>query len=119
MVRRTLALALLVGIVAVGIGFLVAYATFPSSEELQRESLERLGLPAFIIDSPIVQQVLDEVGAGVEDHVTAEARRSAMFGALSGGLVVVGGFALVLADARRRERAMTAPPPPEAPPATP
>jgi hypothetical protein len=139
-VRRTLALALVVGIVAVGLGAVVAKATFPSSEELQRESLEALGLPPDLVDSPLVQLVLDQFGGRVEDHVVDEARRSAFLGGAAGAAVVVAGFALVLADARRRNRsapgaepvAAAAPaapaapaspvppvPPPPGPPATP
>jgi ABC-type Fe3+ transport system permease subunit len=109
-VRRTLAMALLIGLVALGIGALVAAATFPSSEELQRESLARLGLDPDLVDSPLVRLILDEFGGRVEDHVVDEARRSAFLGAGAGGLVVVAGFALVLADARRRDAAGQQPP---------
>jgi hypothetical protein len=103
-VRRTLLLALLVGALALAVGAVVAKATFPSSEELQRESLEAMGLPPELIDSPMVQLVLDQFGGKVEDHVVDEAARSAFLGGATGAGVVVVGFALVLAEARRRER---------------
>jgi hypothetical protein len=91
-------------------------ATFPSSEELQRASLERLGLDPALLDSPLVRLIIDQLGGGVEDHVVSEARSSALTGAAVGGGVVALGFGLVLADARRRERAGDALPAPGAPP---
>ncbi|MDQ2650052.1 MAG: hypothetical protein M3Z03_10920 [Actinomycetota bacterium] len=121
-VRRTLALAFLVGALAVGIGSLVAYATFPSSEELQRESLERLGLSAEVIDSPFFRAILDQFGSRVEGHVVDHVQRSVLLGIGAGGIVVAIGFALVLVADRRREAAPpTAPsaPPVPPPPTTP
>jgi hypothetical protein len=118
-VRRTLALAFLVGALAVGIGSLVAYATFPSSEELQRESLERLGLSSEVIDSPFFRAILDQFGSRVEGHVVDHVQRSVLLGLGAGGIVVAVGFALVLAADRRREGVPPSPAPPAPPPSNP
>lgn len=109
--RRTLLLGALVGVLALGIGTLVAWVTFPTSAELQDRFFEELGLSGTLFDNPMVRDLVDQVSDRVEGRVADEARRSALLGGLAGSAVAVGGVALVLADARRRDAAAAAPAP--------
>jgi hypothetical protein len=108
-VRRTLALALVVGLLALAVGALVVRLTFPSSDELQRKALQELGFDPAVLNSPIVKAIVDEISGRVEDRVVHEARVSGVEGSVAGAVVVLVGFGLIAADARRRNGAGSPP----------
>lgn len=104
--RRTLALALVLALVAVGAGVLVTIQTFPSDKEIQRLSFEELGLDGTILDNPLfgtfVQEIFGDMQERVSDRVLKESRKSMYLGGGTMVLITVVGVVLIATDHRRR-----------------
>jgi ABC-type Fe3+ transport system permease subunit len=100
--RRTLLMALVLGLVALAAGVFVTMQTFPSDEEIQRLSFEELGLDSAILDNPIVAQILEETVGPVRERVLEESRQSMYLGGGAMVLVTVLGVAVIASDHRRR-----------------
>ena len=125
--RRTVGLTLLLVVLAIGVGSLVAVETFPSKSQLQKMSMESLGVNPQVLQIPFVQQILNDTTGKVQDRVVDKARRSAIEGGAAAVVVAVVGAVLIESDRRRRPSGATAPgttpaatvPPPAAPPPPP
>ena len=123
--RRTLVMALLLAVVALGAGTLVFWSAFPSEEDLQRYSLEELAedspLLSMILQEPtiraFIEQMIDTSTDRVSDRVLEESRDAMALGAGTMVLVTVAGVALIAVDHRHRhDGPPAAAPPPAAPP---
>ena len=108
--RRTLVLALVLGVVSLAIGIFVVVQAFPSEEDIERVTLEEIAednpLLASVLSSPLVEDFLDqtfgETQREVQDRVLDESRSAMYLGAATTiGLLVVG-VGLIAADHRRR-----------------
>ena len=106
--RRTLLLGVLLGILISAAAALVLVTTLPSDQEIQKMSLEELGLQG-LQDNPLLQGFVNEFMAPVQerirDRVIDDVYKSV---AMAAGLVVVitaGGVVLISADSRRRKDA--------------
>ena len=95
-------LALVLAGVALLAGIFVTTQTFPSDEELQRVSLEELGLDPNLVDQPFVRVLLDQIQEPVRDRVLDETRQSMYLGAGTMVLITVAGVALIATDHNRR-----------------
>ncbi len=121
--RRTLVQAAVLAVVSLLIGVFMAIQAFPSEEEIERVSLEEIArdspLLGQILQSPIVQAILDETFGEtqdrVRDRVLDESRSALYLGAGSTILVMVAGVGLIAADHRRRHPAEATPGEPEEP----
>ena len=114
--RRTVGLTLLLVVLAIAVGVGVAWATFPSQKDLQRQSMLSLGLPQFLVDSPLVQQAVQQMTAPMQHDLAKKARTSAIEGGAAALGIAVVGAVLIELD-RRREPA--SPPKGADPPAEP
>ena len=109
-------MTLLLVVVAIAVGVGVAWATFPSQKDLQRQSMLSLGLPTFLVDNPLVQQAVQQMTAPMQHDLAEKARRSAIEGGAAAlGIAVVG--AVLIEMDRRREPGD--PPTAQSPPAEP
>ena len=109
--RRTLLLGILLGIVISAVAALALTATLPSDDEIQKMSLEELGLDELAQDSFIgglIEQIMAPVQERVRDRVIDDVYKGV---AVTAGLVVLvtaAGVVLISNDSRRR--AAAAPP---------
>ena len=107
--RRTLVLGILLGILISAVAALALVTTMPSNEEIQKMSLEELGLGDIDQDTffgPILTQFIETYMAPIQervrDRVVDDVYRSV---ALAAGLVIVvtaAGVVVISADSRRR-----------------
>jgi hypothetical protein len=108
--RRTIVMALVLAVVALGAAVLVFRATFPDEEDIQRYSIEELaeGSPLLevVLEQPLVrtfvEQIVDSSTDRVRDRVLDESREAMILGAATMVLVTVGGVALIASDHHRR-----------------
>ena len=104
--RRTLGMALILGVVALLVGTMIALATMPSDDKIEKISFEEMGLDPSLTDQPFVAQILDTFMRPVQErvrHRVIEEARTSMLLAAAGMLVVtVLGVALITSDARRQ-----------------
>lgn len=114
--RRTVGFTLLLVVLALAVGSVVAIATFPSKDELQRMSFESLGLDPRLLDLPFVKEIVDQTSGQVQDRVVDKARTSALEGAGVALVIVVVGATLIELDRRRRPGEPAPPPPVAGPP---
>jgi hypothetical protein len=104
--RRTLGMALILGVVALLVGAIITLRTMPSDDKIEKISFEEMGLDPNLTNQPFVAQILDTfmrpVQQRVRHRVLDEARTSMLLGA--GGMLVVTvlGVALITSDVRRR-----------------
>lgn len=107
--RRTLLLGVLLGILISAAAALVLVTTLPSDEEIQKMSLEELGLSDLQNDSffgsmfqSFIDQFMEPVQERIRERVIDDVYKSV---ALAAGIVVVisaGGAVLIARDSRRR-----------------
>jgi hypothetical protein len=117
--RRTLLLGILLGILISAVAAVTLVATLPSDEEIQKMSLEELGLADLDQDTffgPILQQFIETYMAPIQervrDRVVDDVYKSV---ALAAGLVVLvtaTGVVIISGDSRRRANSAEAAPPP-------
>jgi ABC-type Fe3+ transport system permease subunit len=104
--RRTLLMALVLGVVAVAAGVFITARTLPTDEEIQRVSFEELGLSTDLLDNPLVaafmQETFGEVQSKVRDRLLDDARESLLLGGATMVALVVLGVAVIASDHRRR-----------------
>lgn len=104
--RRTIGMALIVGVVSLLVGFIITTATMPSDDEIERISFEEMGLDPAIAQQPLVAGILDTfmrpVQERVRHRVIEEARTSMLLGAAGMLAVTVGGVVLIASDSRGR-----------------
>ncbi len=98
---RAVLIGLLIGLVSAGAGIAVGAVTLPTSEEIQRATVEELGLDPDLLDHPLVEPMLDEVSDRAEDRVVDEARESVVAAVGTAVGVAAAGVALVALAARR------------------
>jgi hypothetical protein len=103
--RRTLLLGILLGILISAVAAVVLVTTLPSDKEIQKMSLEELGVSDV---GPIFQGFIDQFMAPIQerirDRVIDDVYKSV---ALAAGVVVIvtaTGVVLISADSRRRAR---------------
>jgi len=102
--RRGVLAGLAIGLASAGAGIVVGALTLPTTDELQRASVEELGLDPDVVDHPLVSPILDEVSARVQGRVVEEARGSVVWAVATAAAVSATGVALV---AGRRTRPST------------
>jgi hypothetical protein len=113
--RRTLLLGILLGILISAVAGVTLVATLPSDEEIQKMSLEELGLDELAQDTligGIIEQFMAPVQERVRDRVVDDVYKSV---ALAAGLVVLvtaAGVVIISGDSRRRANSAEAAPPP-------
>jgi hypothetical protein len=117
--RRTLLLGILLGILISAVAAVTLVATLPSDEEIQKMSLEELGLSDLDQDTlfgPILQRFIETYMAPIQervrDRVVDDVYKSV---ALAAGLVVLvtaAGVVVISGDSRRRAKSAEAAPPP-------
>jgi hypothetical protein len=113
--RRTLLLGILLGILISAIAGVTLVATLPSDDEIQKMSLEELGLDEVAQDTfigGIIEQFMAPVQERVRDRVVDDVYKSV---ALAAGLVVLvtaAGVVIISGDSRRRANSAEVPPPP-------
>ncbi len=100
--RRTVGLTLLLVVLAIGVGVGVAWATFPSQNDLQKMSFQSLGLDPTTLNIPIVRQIVDDMTAPMQRKLAHEARVSAMEGGAAALGIAVVGAVLIELDRRRQ-----------------
>lgn len=99
---RAVLVGLLIGVLSAASGIVVGAVTLPTTDELQRASVEELGLDPDVLDHPLVAPIVDEISSRVEDRVIDEARTSVVLAVASATMVAAAGVALVVAVSRRR-----------------
>ncbi len=111
--RRTLLLGILLGILISAVAALTLVATMPSDEEIQKMSLEELGITdlqdGFI--GQIIQDFMAPVQERVRDRVVDDVYRSVGLAAALVVLITAAGVVLISADSRRRANGAKAAPP--------
>ncbi len=104
--RRTLVMALLLAVVALGAGVFVTVQTFPSDEEIQRLTLEEIGIDPSVLDNPLVGAIIEDtfgrIQEQVRERVLDESRQSMYLGAGATVGVTVLGVVAISSDHRRR-----------------
>jgi hypothetical protein len=111
--RRTLLLGILLGILISAVAAVTLVATLPSDEEIQKMSLEELGLTD--LQGPLLQALIETYMAPIQerirDRVVDDVYKSV---ALAAGLVVLvtaAGVVIISGDSRRRANSAEAAPP--------
>lgn len=86
----SVAVAAMVG-VAIGLaaGWIALGLTRPSDDELQRATLDEIGLPAELEGTPFIGPALDTYTDRIEARITAESRSSAALALAIGVIVAV------------------------------
>ena len=121
--RRTLILALVLTVVALGLGIFMVLNAFPTDEDIQRVSIEEISqdspMLGQLLESPLLEGILDQMFGDtqdrVRDRVVAESRDALFLGAGTTIAVMVAGIGLIAADHRRRGVVEATPAKPEAP----
>ena len=105
---RGVLVGLLIGLVSVGAGVAVGAVTLPTSEDLQRATVEELGLDPDVLDHPLLGPVLDDLSSRVERRVVDEARVSVVLAVGTAvGVAAVGVTLVAVGSWRRRCQADT------------
>lgn len=99
---RAVLIGLLIGLVSAGAGIAVGAVTLPTPEELQRATVHELGLDPDLLDHPLVEPMLDEVGGRVEDRVVDEVRASVVAAVGTAAGVVAAGWHSLRSPQRRQ-----------------
>ena len=104
---RPVLVGILVGLVSAAAGIGVGAVTLPTSEQMQRATMEEIGLDPGLLDNPLIGPIVDEASGRIQDRLVDEARRSVALAVLATAVVAVGGVLLVALAARRRRAAWT------------
>lgn len=104
---RAVLVGLCIGLLSAAVGIAVGAATLPTSDDLQRASLEEIGLDPRLLDNPLIGPIIDELSQRVQDRVVDEARHSVVLAVGSSAGVAVGGVLIVMLAAQRRRRVLT------------
>lgn len=104
---RAVLVGLLIGLVSAGMGIVVGAVTLPTSDQLQRASVEEIGLDPGLLDNPLIAPIVDELSGRIQDRVVAEARRSVVLAVAASTMGAVGGVLIVMLASRRRRGAST------------
>ena len=113
--RRTLLLGILLGILISAVAAVTLMATLPSDEEIQKMSLEELGL-SDLDQGPLLQVLIETYMAPIQERIRDRVIDDVYKGvALAAGLVVLvtaAGVVIISGDSRRRANSAEVPPPP-------
>ncbi len=113
--RRTLLLGIVLGILISAVAALVLVTTMPSEEEIQKMSLEELGLDELARDTFIgsmIEELMAPIQERVRDRVVDDVYKSVALAAALVVLITAAGVVLISADSRRRANSAEVPPPP-------
>lgn len=80
------AAAFISAVVAVSAAVVTIDTTRPSDRELQRVAADELGLPGFLLDTPVAQAIADDITDRVAHRVIEESRPSVALGLTIGVL---------------------------------
>lgn len=99
---RAVLVGLLIGLVSATVGIVVGVTTLPTSDELQRATLEEIGLDPGLLDNPLIGPIVDELTERVQDRALDEARHSMILAVATSATVATGGVLIVALIVRRR-----------------
>lgn len=101
---RAVLIGLLIGFASATVGIAVGVATLPTSDELQRATLEEIGLDPGLLDNPLIGPIVDELTERVQDRALDEARQSLILAVAASATVAGGGVLIVVLATRRRRQ---------------